>query len=55
MAGRIELKTREQMRVMARAGVIVEQALAAAQSACVPGARTLDADSAAARVIAEPA
>lgn len=53
MAGRIELKTREQMRVMARAGVIVEQALAAAQSACVPGARTLDADSAAARVIAE--
>ncbi|WP_296666533.1 type I methionyl aminopeptidase [Demequina sp.] len=53
MAGRIELKTREQMRVMAQAGVIVERALAAARAACVPGAPTLAADAAAAGVIAE--
>jgi len=53
VSGRIELKTREQMRVMARAGVIVERALAAARAACVPGARTADVDAAAAAVIAE--
>ncbi|WP_062314498.1 type I methionyl aminopeptidase [Demequina rhizosphaerae] len=53
MAGRIELKTREEMRVMAEAGVIVQRALAAARQACVPGATTADADAAAARVIAE--
>ncbi|WP_062317440.1 type I methionyl aminopeptidase [Demequina maris] len=53
MAGRIELKTREEMRVMAQAGVIVQRALAAARAACVPGATTADADAAAARVIAE--
>ncbi|WP_062517599.1 type I methionyl aminopeptidase [Demequina gelatinilytica] len=50
---RIELKTREQMRVMAQAGVIVERALAAAKAACVPGASTSAADAEAARVIAE--
>ncbi|SEJ16337.1 type I methionyl aminopeptidase [Demequina mangrovi] len=53
MAGRIELKTREQMRVMAQAGVIVERALAAAKAACVAGAPTSAADAAAAAVIAE--
>lgn len=53
MSGRIELKTRAQMRVMARAGVIVEQALAAARAAAVPGATTADVDAAAAAVIAQ--
>lgn len=48
-----ELKTREQMRVMARAGVVVERALAAARDACTPGAPTSAADRAAAAVIAE--
>lgn len=52
MADRIEYKTREQMRVMARAGVIVESALAAAAAATVVGATTREIDAAAARVIA---
>ncbi|MFV0633568.1 type I methionyl aminopeptidase [Demequina sp.] len=53
MSGKIELKTREQMRVMARAGVIVERALAAARAAAVPGATTREVDAAAAAVIAD--
>lgn len=53
MTDRIEYKTREQMRVMARAGVIVERALAAAREAAVPGATTRDVDAAAAAVIRE--
>jgi methionyl aminopeptidase len=53
MAGRIELKTREQMRVMARAGVVVEDALAAAAAALVPGVTTREVDAAAAAVIAK--
>ncbi|WP_084105071.1 type I methionyl aminopeptidase [Demequina sp. NBRC 110056] len=53
MSGRIQLKTREQMRVMARAGVIVERALAAARTAAVAGATTRDIDAAAAAVIAD--
>lgn len=48
----IEYKSREQMRVMARAGVIVQDALAAAVAVAVPGATTADVDAAAARVIA---
>ncbi|MDN4482794.1 type I methionyl aminopeptidase [Demequina lignilytica] len=53
MARGIELKTREQMRVMARAGVIVEHALAAARAAAVPGATTAQVDAAAAATIAD--
>ncbi|WP_062518745.1 type I methionyl aminopeptidase [Demequina silvatica] len=53
MSGRIQLKSREEMRVMARAGVIVQRALAAAKEAAVPGATTGDLDAAASRVIAE--
>lgn len=53
MRDRIEYKTREQMRVMARAGVIVEQALAAAQAAAAPGVTTHEVDQAAAAVIAD--
>ncbi len=52
MRDRIEYKTREQMQIMASAGVIVEQALAAAKLAAVPGATTRDVDAAAAKVIA---
>ncbi|WP_084124465.1 type I methionyl aminopeptidase [Demequina sp. NBRC 110054] len=52
MADKIEYKTREQMRVMARAGLVVESALAAAKAAAVPGARTRDVDAAAAAAIA---
>lgn len=52
MGGRIELKTREQMRVMAQAGLVVEAALAAAVKTIVPGATTADVDAAAATVIA---
>ncbi|GIG54808.1 type I methionyl aminopeptidase [Demequina activiva] len=52
MADRIEYKTRDQMRVMARAGVIVEQALAAARAAAVAGATTGHVEAAAAAVIA---
>lgn len=53
MADRIEYKTREQMRVMARAGVIVERALAAARQAAVEGATTRDVGDATAAVISE--
>ncbi|WP_084038488.1 type I methionyl aminopeptidase [Demequina sp. NBRC 110053] len=53
MSSRIQLKTREQMRVMARAGVVVERALAAAREAAVVGATTRDVDAAAAAVIAQ--
>ena len=49
----IEYKTPEQMAVMARAGVIVEAALAAAREAAVIGATTAEVDAAAAAVIAE--
>ncbi len=52
MARGIELKTREQMQVMARAGVVVEHALAAARAACVAGATTAEVDAAAAAGIA---
>jgi len=41
------------MRVMARAGVIVADALAAAKAAAVPGATTAQVDAAAAKVIAD--
>ncbi|MFW7414555.1 type I methionyl aminopeptidase [Demequina sp. SO4-18] len=53
MRDRIEYKTRDQMRVMARAGVIVERTLAAAKAAAVPGATTRDIEAAAAAVIAD--
>ena len=49
----IEYKTPAQMATMARAGVIVERALAAAVATAVPGATTAHVDAAAARVIAE--
>lgn len=52
MSSRIEYKTREQMRVMARAGLVVEKALAAAKAAAVVGATTGDVNDAAAAVIA---
>jgi len=52
MSRRIEYKTREQMRAMARAGVVVEQALAAARAAAVVGATTAQVDAAAAAVLA---
>ncbi len=51
MSSRIEYKTREQMRVMARAGLVVEKALAAAKAAAVVGATTGDINDAAAAVI----
>ncbi|WP_062076912.1 type I methionyl aminopeptidase [Demequina globuliformis] len=53
MAQRIEYKTREQMRVMARAGVIVERALAAGRAAAVAGATTADIDAATSSVISD--
>lgn len=53
MRDRIEYKTRDQMRVMAQAGVIVERALAAARSAASPGVTTRDIERAAAAVIAD--
>jgi methionyl aminopeptidase len=49
----IEYKTNAQMGIMARAGVVVEAALAAARKAAVVGATTAQIDAAAARVIAE--
>ncbi len=49
----IEYKTAAQMAVMARAGIVVEKALAAAREAAVIGAPTADIDAAAATVIAE--
>ncbi len=48
----IQYKTNAQMRLMARAGVVVEAALAAAREAAVVGATTADVDAAAAKVIA---
>jgi methionyl aminopeptidase len=48
----IEYKSTAQMRTMARAGVVVERALAAARSAAVVGATTFEVDAAAAAVIA---
>lgn len=48
----IEYKSRPQMRVMAQAGLVVADALAAAKAAAVPGATTADVDAAAAHVIA---
>lgn len=53
MSSRTEYKSRDDMRVMARAGVIVESALAAAREAAVIGATTREVDAAAASVIAE--
>jgi methionyl aminopeptidase len=49
----IEYKTPAQMAIMARAGLVVEAALAAAKEAAVVGATTAQIDAAAARVIAE--
>lgn len=49
----IQYKTAAQMAVMARAGVVVEKALAAAREAAVIGATTADVDAAAARVLAQ--
>ena len=51
MARGVEYKTRPQMRVMARAGLVVADALDAARAAAVPGATTADVDAAAAKVI----
>ncbi len=51
MARGVELKTRAQMRVMARAGRITADALAAASAAVVPGATTAAINDAAHRVI----
>ena len=48
----IEYKSRPQMRVMAQAGLVVADALAAAKAAATPGATTADVDAAAAHVIA---
>lgn len=53
MSDKIEYKTTAQMRVMARAGLVVERALAAAKAAAVPGATTFDIDVAAAKAIAD--
>ncbi|WP_448062828.1 type I methionyl aminopeptidase [Cellulomonas hominis] len=49
---RIEYKTREQVRMMRRAGLVVADALAATRAAAVPGATTADLDAAAAEAIA---
>lgn len=51
MARGVEYKTRPQMRVMARAGRVVADALAAASSAAVVGATTAEVDAAARTVI----
>ncbi len=53
MSRTIEFKTPAQMAIMAKAGVIVERALAAARAAAVAGATTADLDAAAAQVIAD--
>lgn len=53
MSERIEYKTPAQMRTMARAGLVVENALSAAKAAAIVGATTFDVDAAAARAIAE--
>lgn len=51
MARGVEYKTRPQMRVMARAGRVVADALAAASSAAVAGTTTAEVDAAARTVI----
>ncbi len=51
MARGVELKSRAQMRVMARSGSITADALAAASAAVVPGTTTAAIDAAARRVI----
>lgn len=53
MSDRIEYKTRAHMATMARAGRVVESALAAARSAATVGATTREVDAAAAAVISE--
>jgi len=53
VSDRIEYKSLVQMHVMARAGLVVESALAAAKQAAVAGATTLDVDAAAAKAIAD--
>ncbi|MFV0287518.1 MAG: type I methionyl aminopeptidase [Demequina sp.] len=53
MSRGIEYKTREEMRVMARAGVIVERALAAARATAAVGVTTREVDAAARAVIEE--
>lgn len=53
MRSRIEYKTREQQRVMARAGLVVEAALDAAVAAIRPGVTTREVDAAAAKAIAD--
>jgi methionyl aminopeptidase len=53
VSNRIEYKSRDQMAIMAQAGVIVERALAAGRAAAVVGATTADVDAAAAAVIAD--
>ncbi len=50
---RIELKTRDQVRVMRRAGLVVADALDAVRAAARPGMTTADLDAVAARVISE--
>ncbi|MGN6605831.1 MAG: type I methionyl aminopeptidase [Jatrophihabitans sp.] len=49
---RIELKTREQLALMRRAGLVVAEALAAMKAAAVPGASTADLDDVAREVLA---
>lgn len=51
MSRHVVLKSRVDMRAMARAGVVVESALVAAVAAAVEGAKTSDIDKAAADVI----
>lgn len=53
MRDRIELKTRAQQQVMARAGLVVEQALAAAVAEVKPGVTTRQIDAAAASAITQ--
>lgn len=53
MSDRIEYKSLAQMRVMARAGLVVESALAAAKRAAVAGSTTFDIDAAATKAIAD--
>lgn len=50
---RIELKSRDQVRVMRRAGLVVADALDAVRAAARPGMTTADLDAVAARVISD--
>jgi len=50
---RVELKTREQVRVMRRAGLVVASALDAVRAAARPGLTTADLDAVAAATIAD--